>query len=91
MIDELEAVGRGVYAGAIGYLGYNGRCDTCIAIRTAVFNGEGGYLQAGAGIVYDSVPEREIAEMRHKLGALAASLEYAVIAEGEALHVSHDR
>lgn len=91
MIDELEAVGRGVYAGAIGYLGYNGRCDTCIAIRTAVFNEEGGYLQAGAGIVYDSVPEREIAEMRYKLRALAASLEYALITEGEVRHVSHDR
>ncbi|TAL34470.1 MAG: anthranilate synthase component I family protein [Spirochaetes bacterium] len=76
IIDELEDHARGIYAGAVGYLGFNGHADTCITIRTAVFSPEESYLQAGAGIVYDSVPENEYREIRHKLAALAASLPF---------------
>ncbi len=91
IIEEMESHPRGIYAGAVGYLGYNGHMDTCIAIRTAVFSEDGGYLQAGAGIVYDSVPEREFQEIQNKLKALAVSLQYAVMKKKEAAHVSHDR
>ncbi len=76
IIDELEPHARGIYAGAVGYLGFNGHADTCITIRTAVFSPDESYLQAGAGIVYDSVPENEYREIRHKLAALAASLPF---------------
>ncbi len=78
IISDLESRPRGIYAGAVGYIGYNGIMDTCITIRTAVFNGREQYLQAGAGIVYDSVPEREFEETRNKLRALAISLGYAL-------------
>ncbi|HDP79936.1 MAG TPA: anthranilate synthase component I family protein [Spirochaetes bacterium] len=81
IISGLEPHPRGIYAGAVGYLGYNGVMDTCIAIRTAVFNGRERYLQAGAGIVYDSVPEKEFEETRNKLRALSLSLGYAAIKE----------
>jgi anthranilate synthase component 1 len=91
IIEEMESHPRGIYAGAVGYLGYNGHMDTCIAIRTAVFAEGAGYLQAGAGIVYDSVPEREFQEIQNKLKALAVSLQYAVMKKKEAAHVSHDR
>lgn len=84
MIDELERHPRHIYAGAIGYLGFDGNLDTCIAIRTAVFSPGEQYLQAGAGIVYDSVPEREYEEVLHKMGALAESLGYARAREVQA-------
>lgn len=54
IIDELETHYRGPYAGAVGYIGFNGNMDTCITIRTIVFKGKQAYIQAGAGIVYDS-------------------------------------
>ncbi len=76
IIDELEPVKRGVYSGAVGYIGWNGNMDTAIAIRTAVIaNGEM-YIQAGAGIVADSVPRSEWNETMNKARALfrAASL-----------------
>jgi len=66
IIDELEPVKRGVYSGAVGYIGWNGNMDTAIAIRTAVIKDETLYLQAGAGIVYDSVPENEWDETMNK-------------------------
>ncbi len=66
IIDELEVVKRSVYAGAIGYIGWNGQMDTAIAIRTAVIKDKQLYLQAGAGIVYDSVPTTEWEETMHK-------------------------
>ena len=66
IIDELEPVKRGVYAGAVGYIGWNGNMDTAIAIRTAVIKNEILYLQAGAGIVYDSVPQNEWDETMNK-------------------------
>jgi anthranilate synthase component 1 len=70
IIEELETNRRGVYAGAVGYIGLNGNLDTCIAIRTAVITGARVYVQAGAGIVADSDPEREYQEVLHKASAL---------------------
>jgi anthranilate synthase component 1 len=66
IIDELEPVKRGVYAGAVGYLSWSGNMDTAIAIRTAVIRDGVLYIQAGAGIVADSVPEREWEETMNK-------------------------
>ena len=66
IIDELEPVKRGVYAGAVGYLGWNGNMDTAIAIRTAVIKNGELHIQAGAGIVYDSVPRNEWDETMNK-------------------------
>ena len=70
IIDELENTRRGVYSGAIGYFSYDGDMDTCIAIRTIVFKDDFAYVQAGAGIVYDSVPESEYEETLNKTMAL---------------------
>jgi anthranilate synthase component 1 len=66
IIDELEPVKRGVYAGAVGYLAWNGNMDTAIAIRTAVVKDGMLHIQAGAGIVYDSVPRSEWNETMNK-------------------------
>ncbi len=66
IIDELEPVKRGVYSGAVGYLSWNGSMDTAIAIRTAVIKDNTLSIQAGAGIVYDSLPENEWAETMNK-------------------------
>ena len=70
IIDELESEPRGVYGGAIGYIDLSGNLDVCIAIRTAVKIDNKVYLQAGAGIVADSVPESEYMECAHKAGAV---------------------
>jgi len=77
IIDELETKKRGLYGGAIGYIGYNGVMDTCIAIRTAIFANDKAYIQAGAGIVADSSPEAEYEEARTKAAALIAAFEKA--------------
>ena len=77
LIAELEPRGRGVYSGAVGYLGFDGNMDTCIAIRTLVFHQGKVYLQAGAGIVADSDPGREYEETLHKARALRKALEVA--------------
>ena len=66
IIDELEPVKRGIYAGAVGYLSWNGNMDTAIAIRTAVIKDDTLHIQAGAGIVADSVPENEWKETMNK-------------------------
>lgn len=66
IIDELEPVKRGVYAGAVGYLGWNGNMDTAIAIRTAVIKDGQLHIQAGAGVVADSLPELEWKETMNK-------------------------
>jgi anthranilate synthase component 1 len=66
IIDELEPVKRGVYAGAVGYLGWNGNMDTAIAIRTAVIQSGQLHIQAGAGVVYDSQPNLEWKETMNK-------------------------
>lgn len=70
IIDELEPVSRGVYGGAIGYIDFSGNLDVCIAIRTAVKKGNTAYVQAGAGIVADSVPANEYQECANKAGAI---------------------
>jgi len=75
IIDELEPVARGPYAGAVGYLGFSGNMDTAITIRTIVVTGERAYVQAGAGIVADSVPEREYVETVNKAKALVRAIE----------------
>ena len=66
IIDELEPVKRGVYAGAVGYLGWNGNMDTAIAIRTAVIKDDILHIQAGAGVVADSLPDLEWKETMNK-------------------------
>jgi anthranilate synthase component 1 len=66
IIDELEPVKRGVYAGAVGYLAWNGNMDTAIAIRTAVIKDGTLHIQAGAGIVHDSIPRNEWDETMNK-------------------------
>ena len=75
IIDSLEPDRRGFYAGLVGYLEPGGQLDTCITIRSALQRGDTITLQAGAGIVYDSTPEREYQETIEKLGALMAAME----------------
>jgi len=70
IISELEPDCRGPYGGVVGYFGYDGSLDTCITIRTAIIKDSKAYIQAGAGIVYDSVPENEWNETLNKAGAL---------------------
>lgn len=77
IIDELEPVKRGFYAGAIGYFGYNGDMDFCIAIRTIMMHNKIAYFQGGAGIVADSNPEKEYVETLDKMSALKSTLEIA--------------
>ncbi|HOV80875.1 MAG TPA: anthranilate synthase component I [Bacillota bacterium] len=74
IISELEPERRGIYAGAIGYFGFSGNMDTAIAIRTLVIQGDGAYVQAGAGIVADSDPGREYEEIMNKARALLNAL-----------------
>jgi anthranilate synthase component 1 len=75
IIDELEPERRGVYAGAVGYLGFNGNLDLAIAIRTGVVKAGELHVQAAAGIVADSIPEQEWLETRNKARALLAAAE----------------
>lgn len=75
IIDELEPHRRGPYAGAVGYLDYGGNMDTCIALRTIVFHEQIAYVQAGAGIVADSVPEKEFQETLNKARGLLKAIE----------------
>ncbi len=77
IIDELEPVRRGIYAGAIGYFSLLGDMDMCIAIRTIVVHGGRGYIQAGAGIVADSVPTLEYKETLNKAQALMNAVHLA--------------
>jgi anthranilate synthase component 1 len=77
IISELEQSARGAYAGAVGYLGFNGSLDTCIAIRTLIANDGMLSVQAGAGIVADSVPENEYEETVNKTRALREALSAA--------------
>ncbi len=77
IIDELEPVQRGVYSGAIGYLSWSGNMDTAIAIRTAVIAEGQLHIQAGAGVVYDSVPQNEWDETMNKARAMFRAVELA--------------
>ena len=82
IIDELEPVARGIYGGAIGYIDFSGNLDVCIAIRTAVKKGDKVYVQAGAGIVADSIPENEYMECANKAGAVIEAIRCAGEVEG---------
>ncbi|WP_196258300.1 anthranilate synthase component I [Pelagibacterium limicola] len=84
IIDELEKVRRGVYAGCVGYFGADGRMDTCIVLRTAILKDGKLYVQAGAGIVADSKPELEQLECENKARALFSAAEEALRYAGEA-------
>jgi len=75
IIAELEPTKRGIYAGAVGYLGFNGDMDVAIAIRTGVIKGDILYVQVGAGIVADSVPESEWMETQNKARAVLRAAE----------------
>jgi len=77
IIDELEPTKRGPYAGAVGYFDFAGNMDTAIAIRTIVLKGRDAYVQAGAGIVADSVPEYEFKETQNKARALLRAIDVA--------------
>jgi anthranilate synthase component 1 len=77
IIDELEGEPRGPYAGVVGYFSYDGSMDTCIAIRTMMMRGQRVSVQAGAGIVADSDPDREYEETMNKAKALAVAVEMA--------------
>ncbi len=77
IIEELEPVRRGFYAGAIGYFGYNGDMDMAITIRTMLTDHNVAYLQSGGGLVYDSDPAKEYQESINKAGALVAAIELA--------------
>ena len=77
IIDELEGMPRGPYAGAVGYFSFNGCCDFAIAIRSVFFDGASGFVQAGAGIVYDSDAKSEYDETKRKAGAMLLALKEA--------------
>jgi anthranilate synthase component 1 len=77
IISELEPVKRSLYAGAIGYFGYNGNLDTCIVIRTIIMKGKKVFINAGAGIVADSDPEAEYQETLNKARAMLKAVELA--------------
>lgn len=77
IIDELEPTRRGPYAGAVGYIDFTGNMDTCIALRTIVLQGQTAYIQAGAGIVADSVPENEYHETLNKAKGLLKAIDIA--------------
>ncbi|MCU6795817.1 anthranilate synthase component I [Paenibacillus sp. WQ 127069] len=79
IIAEVENESRGAYAGAIGYLGFSGNLDTCITIRTIIFKNGKAYVQAGAGIVWDSVPESEYQETINKATGMLKSIRTAEI------------
>lgn len=80
LVAKLEPHRRGVYAGAVGYVGYSGVMDTAIAIRTLVIRGKQVHLQAGAGIVYDSIPVAEYEETLSKLRATMRAVDAAIMA-----------
>jgi anthranilate synthase component 1 len=77
IISELEKTRRGCYAGAIGYFGFDGNFDSCIALRCAVLKNGRAYFQAGAGIVSDSDPQREYEETVNKARAMMNALAMA--------------
>ena len=77
VIDELEPESRGAYAGAVGYFSFNGCCDFAIAIRSIFAEKNTGFVQAGAGIVFDSIAENEFKETEHKASAMITALKEA--------------
>ena len=77
IIQELEPTRRETYAGAVGYFSFNGCCDFAIAIRSIFAEKNKGFVQAGAGIVFDSIPENELKETEHKANAMITALKEA--------------
>jgi anthranilate synthase component 1 len=77
IIEELEPVRRGPYAGAVGYVSFSGNLDTCITIRTVLFARGVATIQVGAGIVADSEPEREYQETMNKARGVLRAIELA--------------
>jgi anthranilate synthase component 1 len=77
IIDELEPTKRSIYSGAVGYLGFNGDMDVAIALRTGVIKDDVLYVQAGGGIVADSVPASEWQETQNKARAVLRAAELA--------------
>ncbi|WP_435009972.1 anthranilate synthase component I [Tundrisphaera lichenicola] len=77
VIDEVEPQRRGPYAGAVGYIDFTGNMDTCIALRTLVLVGQTAYVQAGGGVVYDSIPGDEYDETVNKASGLLKAIEIA--------------
>ena len=77
LIDGFEKTRRGPYAGSVAYIGFSGNLDSCITIRTIVLANDRAYLQAGAGIVYDSDPAREFEETENKSAALRQAVSVA--------------
>ncbi len=82
IIDELEPTKRGPYGGAVGYFDFSGNMDTCITIRTVVARDEKAWVQAGGGVVADSVPEKEFEETLNKAKALLRAIEVAEMMDG---------
>lgn len=78
IIDELEPTRRGIYGGAVMYIDYSGNLDSCIAIRTAVITNGRAFIQAGAGIVADSIPEKEYHETVNKARSILRAIEMAM-------------
>ena len=85
IIDELEPVKRGLYGGALGYIDFSGNMDTCIVIRTIVYHEGKAIIQAGAGIVADSVPSHEYNETVQKATAPFNAIKNAAIIAGNEL------
>ena len=83
IIDEMEKSKRGAYAGAVGYFGFDGNHDSCIALRTVVLKDGKAYVQPGAGIVADSVPENEYNETVNKARGMMRAIAQARILAGE--------
>jgi anthranilate synthase component 1 len=77
IIEELEPSRRGPYGGAVGYFSYSGNIDLCITIRTILIRNNSIIIQAGAGIVADSDPDREYEEVKHKAEAMMRAVELA--------------
>ena len=77
IISEFEKMQRNVYAGALGYFGYEGNHDSCIAIRTAIIKNNVLHLQSGAGIVSDSIPKNEYEETLNKASGMLNAIELA--------------
>ena len=77
IIEELETTRRGPYGGSVGYFSFSGNMDMCITIRTIIFKGTKAYIQAGAGIVADSVPESEYEETVNKAKGMMKAIELA--------------
>jgi len=77
IIEELEPVRRGPYAGAVGYFSFSGNLDTCITIRSVLIKEGKVYVQAGAGIVADSEPEKEYEETLNKAQAIFRAIQFA--------------